>query len=263
MREDLLFANGCPNEDRSGTAVYVDGGDAGPSIVTADHVTIVGHACPRPPRRGGDPARSRLDDRDLGVDPVGQRHRRGRRRRRGVVDRRLDHQRRRRSPVHRPGGRRLLAPARQPRRRPGRIPLTGRSCASSTPAYWTASEYGGPAHGATGSQMRRSSPPISGTRTARSGARVPMARPGGSQTVDRGLCGAELLSHGAVVVGAEPDRWPSRVVDDDRVPAAAFTGRRRLPRAGRADAPLPVGGRAGAQLVSPDRIGAPRPRPLV
>jgi hypothetical protein len=44
MREDLLFANGCPSEARSGTAVYVDGG-AAPSIVTLDHVTIAEHTC--------------------------------------------------------------------------------------------------------------------------------------------------------------------------------------------------------------------------
>ena len=46
MREDLVFDNGCPSEEqRSGTAVYVDGGE-GPSIVTLDHVTIAGHNCP-------------------------------------------------------------------------------------------------------------------------------------------------------------------------------------------------------------------------
>ncbi|MFN8633050.1 MAG: hypothetical protein U0893_04285 [Chloroflexota bacterium] len=45
MREDLLFANGCPTEDTSGVALYVDGGE-GPSIVTLDHVTIADHNCP-------------------------------------------------------------------------------------------------------------------------------------------------------------------------------------------------------------------------
>jgi hypothetical protein len=51
MREDLIFGNGCPTEERSGMAVYVDGG-AGPSVVTLDHVTIVGHNCPFPAPAG-------------------------------------------------------------------------------------------------------------------------------------------------------------------------------------------------------------------
>ena len=46
MREDLLFANGCPTDDSApATALYVDGG-AAPSVVTLDHVTIAGHNCP-------------------------------------------------------------------------------------------------------------------------------------------------------------------------------------------------------------------------
>ncbi|MGE3907791.1 MAG: hypothetical protein AB7K36_00460 [Chloroflexota bacterium] len=45
MREDLLFGNGCSTDERSGTALYLDGG-AGPSIVTIEHVTIAGHNCP-------------------------------------------------------------------------------------------------------------------------------------------------------------------------------------------------------------------------
>lgn len=45
MREDLIFANSCPSEARSGTALYVDGG-AAPSVVALDHVTIAGHNCP-------------------------------------------------------------------------------------------------------------------------------------------------------------------------------------------------------------------------
>ena len=44
MREDLLFNNACPSEERSGTALYIDGGEA-PSVVTIEHVTIAGHNC--------------------------------------------------------------------------------------------------------------------------------------------------------------------------------------------------------------------------
>ena len=52
MTGDLLVANRCPNEGRSGAAIYVDGGDPGPSHVVADHLTIVGHACPDLPDGG-------------------------------------------------------------------------------------------------------------------------------------------------------------------------------------------------------------------
>ncbi|MGE0687252.1 MAG: hypothetical protein AB7P33_10930, partial [Dehalococcoidia bacterium] len=45
MKEDLLFNNGCSTDERPGTALYVDGG-AGPSKVSADHITIAGHNCP-------------------------------------------------------------------------------------------------------------------------------------------------------------------------------------------------------------------------
>jgi hypothetical protein len=45
MSGDLLFANGCPNDATSGVALFVDGG-AGPSVVTADHITIADHQCP-------------------------------------------------------------------------------------------------------------------------------------------------------------------------------------------------------------------------
>ena len=44
MREDILFANGCSSDQRSGAALYVDGG-AAPSVVTLEHVTIAGHDC--------------------------------------------------------------------------------------------------------------------------------------------------------------------------------------------------------------------------
>ncbi len=45
MEGDLLFDNGCSTDNRSGTALYVDGG-AGPSIVTIERVTIARHDCP-------------------------------------------------------------------------------------------------------------------------------------------------------------------------------------------------------------------------
>jgi hypothetical protein len=45
MSRDLIVANRCPTDGRSAAAIYVDGGEPGPSHVTADHITVVGHAC--------------------------------------------------------------------------------------------------------------------------------------------------------------------------------------------------------------------------
>lgn len=45
MRNDLLVANRCPGGNRYGAALYVDGGPGGASRVTAEHLTIAGHAC--------------------------------------------------------------------------------------------------------------------------------------------------------------------------------------------------------------------------
>lgn len=45
MRNDLVVANGCPQDGRSGAALYIDGG-AAPSVVTIENVTIADHDCP-------------------------------------------------------------------------------------------------------------------------------------------------------------------------------------------------------------------------
>lgn len=45
MTGDLLVGNRCPTDGRSGAAIYVDGGEPGPSRVTAERITVVGHAC--------------------------------------------------------------------------------------------------------------------------------------------------------------------------------------------------------------------------
>lgn len=45
MRNDLVVANRCTGGNRYGAALYVDGGPGGVSRVTAEHLTIAGHAC--------------------------------------------------------------------------------------------------------------------------------------------------------------------------------------------------------------------------
>jgi len=45
MTDDVLVANRCPTDGRSGAAMFIDGG-AAPSRVVADRLTVVGHACP-------------------------------------------------------------------------------------------------------------------------------------------------------------------------------------------------------------------------
>lgn len=45
MRNDLIFANRCPDDARSGAAIYVDGGEA-PSHVLVENATIADHHCP-------------------------------------------------------------------------------------------------------------------------------------------------------------------------------------------------------------------------
>lgn len=52
MTGDLLVANRCPTDGRAGGAIYVDGGEPGPSRVTAERITVVGHACPDLPDGG-------------------------------------------------------------------------------------------------------------------------------------------------------------------------------------------------------------------
>ena len=52
MTGDLLVANRCSTDGRPGAAIYVDGGDPGPSRVTADRITLVGHVCPDVPGGG-------------------------------------------------------------------------------------------------------------------------------------------------------------------------------------------------------------------
>lgn len=52
MTGDLIIGNRCPNDWRSGAAIYVDGGEPGPSHVVADHVTVAGHHCPELPDGG-------------------------------------------------------------------------------------------------------------------------------------------------------------------------------------------------------------------
>jgi hypothetical protein len=52
MTGDLLVANRCPSDGRSGAAMYIDGGEPGPSRVTAKQITVVGHACPDLPDGG-------------------------------------------------------------------------------------------------------------------------------------------------------------------------------------------------------------------
>lgn len=52
-RNDLFFGNRCTNDGRQGTAIYVDGGDPGPSIVNLQHVTIANHDCPGTSATGG------------------------------------------------------------------------------------------------------------------------------------------------------------------------------------------------------------------
>jgi len=44
MHNDLLFRNQCPSDDRSGAAIYIDGG-AAPSSVHIENVTIADHQC--------------------------------------------------------------------------------------------------------------------------------------------------------------------------------------------------------------------------
>jgi len=45
MTGDLVVANRCSSDARSGAAIYVDGGEPGPSRVVAERLTVVGHAC--------------------------------------------------------------------------------------------------------------------------------------------------------------------------------------------------------------------------
>lgn len=45
MRNDLVVANRCTGGNRYGAAIYVDGGPGGVSRVTAEHLTVAGHAC--------------------------------------------------------------------------------------------------------------------------------------------------------------------------------------------------------------------------
>jgi len=52
MTGDLIVANRCPADGRSGAAIYVDGGEPGPSKVTAERITVVGHVCPDLPDGG-------------------------------------------------------------------------------------------------------------------------------------------------------------------------------------------------------------------
>ena len=52
MTGDLLVANRCPGDGRSGAAMYIDGGEPGPSNVTAERITVVGQLCPDLPDGG-------------------------------------------------------------------------------------------------------------------------------------------------------------------------------------------------------------------
>ena len=52
MTGDLVVGNRCTTDGRAGAAIYVDGGDPGPSRVTAERLTVVGHACPDAPDGG-------------------------------------------------------------------------------------------------------------------------------------------------------------------------------------------------------------------
>ncbi len=45
MRNDLIVANRCPEDERSGAAIYVDGGEA-PSHVAVFNATVADHDCP-------------------------------------------------------------------------------------------------------------------------------------------------------------------------------------------------------------------------
>ena len=51
-RNDLFFRNRCTGDDRQGTALYIDGGEA-PSVVSLDNVTIADHVCPGTSDSGG------------------------------------------------------------------------------------------------------------------------------------------------------------------------------------------------------------------
>jgi hypothetical protein len=55
MTNDLIYKNACPNDGRSGAAVYIDGaGASGPgSHVTMTNVTIADHNCPNQAGAGG------------------------------------------------------------------------------------------------------------------------------------------------------------------------------------------------------------------
>lgn len=46
MMNDLVVANQCPADSRSGAALYVDGGPGGPSMVEIRNITIADHVCP-------------------------------------------------------------------------------------------------------------------------------------------------------------------------------------------------------------------------
>lgn len=46
MRNDLVVGNRCPQGNRSGAALYLDGGPGGPSTVTLENVTVADHVCP-------------------------------------------------------------------------------------------------------------------------------------------------------------------------------------------------------------------------
>ncbi len=46
MRNDLVVRNTCLEDNRSGTAIYVDGGPGGPSTVMLENVTVADHPCP-------------------------------------------------------------------------------------------------------------------------------------------------------------------------------------------------------------------------
>ena len=52
MTGDLVVGNRCTTDGRAGAAIHVDGGDPGPSSVSAERITVVGHACADAPDGG-------------------------------------------------------------------------------------------------------------------------------------------------------------------------------------------------------------------
>ena len=52
MKNELLFRNRCTQDDRQGTAIYVDGG-AAPSMVDAENITVADHLCANTSATGG------------------------------------------------------------------------------------------------------------------------------------------------------------------------------------------------------------------